>query len=48
MVKINCKIDSICIHGDNLSSLETATEIKNMLMENNIKLKPLNKLNKFL
>ena len=46
--KINCKIDSICIHGDNLNSLETATEIKNMLMENNIKLKPLNKLNKFL
>tara|TARA_B100001027_G_scaffold3699_1_gene2411 strand:- start:66 stop:839 length:774 start_codon:yes stop_codon:yes gene_type:complete len=46
--KINCKIDSICIHGDNLSSLETAIEIKNILMENNIKLKPLNKLNKFL
>ena len=46
--KINCKIDSICIHGDNLSSLETAIEIKNILMENNIELKPLNKLNKFL
>ena len=46
--KIPCQIDSICIHGDNLQSLETAKQIKKVLEENNIYLKPLNNLNKFL
>ena len=46
--KIDCEIDSICIHGDNINSLETAKEIKKMLIENNIKLMPLTKLKKFL
>ena len=26
--KIPCEIDSVCIHGDNISSLETAKSIK--------------------
>ena len=46
--KIPCEIDSVCIHGDNLSSLATAKSIKNNLLENKIELKPLNKMNKFI
>ena len=46
--KIKCQIDSICIHGDNIQSLETANQIKKVLEENNICLKPLNNLKKFL
>tara|TARA_B100000575_G_scaffold274812_1_gene258899 strand:+ start:325 stop:1098 length:774 start_codon:yes stop_codon:yes gene_type:complete len=46
--KIKCDIDSICIHGDNIESLETAKQIKKVLEENNISLKPLNHLKKFL
>ena len=46
--KIKCQIDSICIHGDNIESLETAKQIKKVLEENNIYLKPLNNLKKFL
>ena len=45
--KIPCEIDSICIHGDNISSLETAKIIRNNLIKNNIKLKPLTKMTKF-
>ena len=45
--KIKCEIDSICIHGDNKESLETAKQIKKVLEENNIYLKPLNNLKKF-
>jgi len=45
--KIKCQIDSICIHGDNIKSLETANQIKKVLEENNICLKPLNNLKKF-
>ncbi len=29
--QIPCKIDSVCIHGDNISSLDTAKSIKNRL-----------------
>ncbi len=46
--KIPCEIDSVCIHGDNIQSLETAKQIKKVLEENEIYLKPLNKLKKFL
>ena len=45
--KIPCKIDSVCIHGDNQKSLETAIKIKKNLIENNLLLKPLNKMKKF-
>ena len=45
--KIPCEIDSICIHGDNVSSLATAKSIKKNLVKNNLNLKPLNKLKKF-
>jgi UPF0271 protein len=45
--QIPCEIDSVCIHGDNLSSLATAISIKDNLVENKLKLKPLNKMEKF-
>ncbi len=45
--KIKCDIDSICIHGDNIESLETARQIKKVLEENNISLKSLTQLKKF-
>jgi UPF0271 protein len=46
--QIPCEIDSICIHGDNNSSLETAKIIKQNLIDNDLKLKPLNKMTKFI
>ena len=46
--RIPCQIDSICIHGDNIQSLETAKQIKKVLEENNICLKSLDNLKKFL
>ena len=45
--KIPCEIDSICIHGDNISSLETAKSIKENLIETDLVLKPLSSMSKF-
>ena len=45
--QIPCEIDSVCIHGDNKSSLETAKSIKDNLVTNGLILKPLNKMEKF-
>tara|TARA_Y100001970_G_scaffold278716_1_gene384829 strand:+ start:2577 stop:3380 length:804 start_codon:yes stop_codon:yes gene_type:complete len=46
--KIPCEIDSVCIHGDNESSLLTAQVIKKNLVENKLLLKPLNLMKKFI
>ena len=46
--QIPCEIDSVCIHGDNASSLVTAKSIKNNLLENGLKLKTLNTMEKFI
>ena len=46
--KIPCEIDSVCIHGDNGSSLDTAKSIKQNLIDNNLELKTLNKMKKFI
>ena len=46
--QIPCEIDSVCIHGDNISSLNTAKVIKSNLLENGLKLKKLNEMEKFL
>ena len=46
-MKIACEIDSVCIHGDNESSLATAKSIKENLLSNGLILKPLNKMKKF-
>ena len=46
--QIPCEIDSVCIHGDNLSSLATAKSIKENLLVNGLELKNLNKMKKFI
>ena len=46
--QIPCKIDSVCIHGDNKSSLATAKSIKENLVSSGLELKPLNKMKKFI
>ena len=46
--QIPCEIDSVCIHGDNESSLATAKSIKKNLLENGLKLKTLNTMEKFI
>ena len=45
--QIPCEIDSVCIHGDNQSSLATAKSIKENLVSNGLILKPLSKMEKF-
>ena len=45
--QIPCEIDSVCIHGDNENSLNTAKVIKEELSKNNLNLIPLNKMKKF-
>ena len=45
--QIPCEIDSVCIHGDNVSSLNTAKSIKLNLVENGLILKPLSAMKKF-
>ena len=45
--QIPCEIDSVCIHGDNQSSLATAKSIRENLISNDLILKPLNKMKKF-
>ena len=45
--KIPCEIDSVCIHGDNETSLATAKSIKENLTDNGLILKPLSKMKKF-
>ncbi|OUW11254.1 MAG: lactam utilization protein LamB [Candidatus Pelagibacter sp. TMED166] len=45
--QIDCEIDSICIHGDNMNSLVTARKVKQVLLDNNFELTTLNKLKKF-
>ena len=46
--QIPCEIDSVCIHGDNESSLTTAKLIKDNLVNNKLILKPLNLMKKFI
>ena len=46
--QIPCEIDSVCIHGDNLSALATAKLIRDNLVDNNLELKTLNKMKKFI
>ena len=45
--QIPCEIDSVCIHGDNVSSFNTAKSIKLNLVENGLILKPLSAMKKF-
>jgi len=46
--QIPCEIDSICIHGDGKSAVNTAKEIKDGLIKSGMILKPLDKMKKFI
>ena len=46
--KIPCEIDSVCVHGDGKSAVNTAIKIKEGLVKSGIILKPLNQLKKFI
>ena len=46
--QIPCEMNSVCIHGDNLSSLATAKSIRDNLLESGLKLTNLNKMKKFI
>ena len=46
--QIPCKIDSICVHGDGKSAVNTAKEIKGGLIKSGVTLKPLDKMKKFI
>ncbi len=46
--QIPCEIDSICVHGDGESAVDTAKKIKEGLIKSGIVLKPLNQLKKFI
>ena len=45
--QISCEIDSVCIHGDNINSINTAKAVKENLLNNGLKLIALNKMEKF-
>ena len=45
--KINCNIDTVCIHGDGKKALTIAMELKKKLIKNNINMICLDKLKKF-
>ena len=44
--QIPCEIDSICVHGDGKSAVDTANTIKSGLIESGVTLRPLDKLKK--
>jgi len=46
--QIPCKIDSVCVHGDGKSAVNTAKEIKAGLIKSGVTLKPLDKMKKFI
>jgi len=46
--QIPCEIDSICVHGDGKSAVNTAKEIKDGLIRSGVILKPLDKMKKFI
>jgi 5-oxoprolinase (ATP-hydrolysing) subunit A len=46
--QIPCDIDSICVHGDGKSAVNTAKKIKEGLIESGVTLKPLDKMKKFI
>ena len=46
--QIPCKIDSICVHGDGESAVNTAKQIKKGLIESGVTLKTLDSMTKFI
>jgi len=46
--KIPCEIDSVCVHGDGKSAVNTAKQIKEGLIKSGVTLNPLDKMKKFI
>jgi UPF0271 protein len=46
--QISCKIDSVCVHGDSPSAVNTAKQIKEGLIKSGVTLKTLDKMKKFI
>jgi len=46
--QIPCKIDSVCVHGDEMKAVNTAREIKDGLLLCGVTLMPLDKMKKFI
>ncbi len=46
--QIPCEIDSICVHGDEESAVNTAKQIKEGLIMSGVTLKPLDNMSKFI
>ena len=46
--QIPCEIDSICVHGDGESAVNTAKEIRGGLLKSGVTLNPLDKMKKFI
>ena len=46
--QIPCEIDSVCVHGDGRSAVNTAIQIKEGLLKSGISLNPLDKMKKFI
>ena len=46
--QIPCEIDSVCVHGDGASAVNTAKEIRNGLLKTGVTLNPLDKMKKFI
>ena len=46
--QIPCEIDSVCVHGDGQSAVNTAKQIREGLIKADVTLKPLDKMKKFI
>ena len=46
--QISCDIDSVCVHGDGKSAVNTAKLIREGLIKSGVTLNPLDKMNKFI
>jgi len=46
--QIPCEIDSICVHGDGKSAVDTAKQIREGLIKSGVTLNPLDKMKKFI
>jgi len=45
--QISCEIDSVCVHGDGKSAVDTAKQIREGLINSGVTLNPLDKMKKF-
>ena len=46
--QIPCEIDSVCVHGDGKSAVNTAKQIKEELIKSGVTLNPLDRMKKFI